>query len=134
MDGRWPTSATYLKPVSHGLNGLYLNICVEQYMSYRKGRRLEWKVREIFRRRGWVVVRAAASKPVDLVCLKGRMGRRSRVVLVECKYGGGGVTWKDVKPLLDFAEKANAKPVLALQEKYGRVKMIDADSWEVFRP
>jgi len=53
-------------------------------MSYRKGRRLEWKVREIFRRRGWVVVRAAASKPVDLVCLKGRMGRRSRVVFVEC--------------------------------------------------
>jgi Holliday junction resolvase len=103
-------------------------------MSYRKGRRLEWKVREIFRRRGWVVVRAAASKPVDLVCLKGRMGRRSRVVFVECKYGGGGATWKDVKPLLDFAEKANAKTVLAFQEKYGRVKMIDADSWEVFRP
>jgi len=53
---------------------------------------------------------------------------------IECKYGGGGATWKDLKPLLDFAEKANAKPVLALQEKYGRVKMIDADSWEVFRP
>jgi Holliday junction resolvase len=103
-------------------------------MSYRKGRRLEWKVREIFRRRGWVVVRAAASKPVDLVCLKGRMGRRSRVVLVECKYGGGGVTWKDVKPLIDLAEKANAKPVLAVQEKYGRVRMVDVDGWEAFRP
>jgi hypothetical protein len=33
-----------------------------------------------------------------------------------------------------LAEKANAKPVLAVQEKYGCVKMIDADSWEVFRP
>jgi Holliday junction resolvase len=102
-------------------------------MSYRKGRRFEWTIREIFRRRGWVVVRAAASKPVDLVCLKGR-GRKSNVVLVECKYGGGGVTWKDVKPLLDVAERVNAKPVLAVQEKYGRVTMIDADSWEVFRP
>jgi hypothetical protein len=39
-----------------------------------------------------------------------------------------------VKPLLDVAERVNAKPVLAVQEKYGRVTMIDADSWEVFRP
>jgi Holliday junction resolvase len=103
-------------------------------VSYRKGRRLEWRVRDMFRRRGWVVVRAAASKPNDLVCLKRKMGRRSRVVLVECKYGGRGVTWKNVKPLLDVAGRVNAKPVLAVQEKYGRVRMIDADSWDVFRP
>jgi Holliday junction resolvase len=103
-------------------------------VSYRKGRRLEWKVREIFRRRGWVVVRAAASKPIDLVCLKRKMGRRSRVVLVECKYGGREVTWKDVKPLLDIAGRVNAKPVLAVQEKYGRVRMVDVEGWEAFRP
>jgi hypothetical protein len=28
---------------------------------------LEYVVRDMFRRRGWFVVRAAASKPVDLV-------------------------------------------------------------------
>jgi hypothetical protein len=33
-----------------------------------------------------------------------------------------------------MAGRVNAKPVLAVQEKYGRVKMIDVDGWEVFRP
>jgi Holliday junction resolvase len=51
-------------------------------VSYRKGRRLEYVVRDMFRRRGWFVVRAAASKPVvDPVCLKG-----GEVVRVEFYY------------------------------------------------
>jgi Holliday junction resolvase len=49
-------------------------------VSYRKGRRLEYVVRDMFRRRGWFVVRAAASKPVDLVCIK-----NGEIALVECK-------------------------------------------------
>jgi Holliday junction resolvase len=53
-------------------------------MSYRKGRRLEYVVRDMFRRRGWFVVRAAASKPVDLVCLKD-----GETVLVECNMVSG---------------------------------------------
>ncbi len=44
-------------------------------------RRFEYKVRDLFNRSGWVVVRAAASKPVDLVCM-----RRVHMVLVECTY------------------------------------------------
>jgi Holliday junction resolvase len=72
-------------------------------MSYRKGRRLEYVVRDMFRRRGWFVVRAAASKPVDLVCLKG-----GEIVLVECKYGVRGVRWAELAPLLEAAERANA--------------------------
>jgi Holliday junction resolvase len=55
---------------------------VISFVSYRSGRRLEYVVRDMFRRRGWFVVRAAASKPVDLVCLKD-----GEIVLVECKYG-----------------------------------------------
>jgi len=50
-------------------------------VSYRRGRRLEYVVRDMFRRRGWFVVRVAASKPVDLVCLKG-----GKVVRVEFYY------------------------------------------------
>jgi Holliday junction resolvase len=49
-------------------------------VNYRKGRRLEYVVRDMFRRRRWFVVRAAASKPVDLVCIK-----NGEIALVECK-------------------------------------------------
>ena len=98
-------------------------------VSYRSGRRLEYVVRDMFRRRGWFVVRAAASKPVDLVCLKD-----GEIVLVECKYGVKGIRWDELAPLLEAAERANAKPVLAIAEKRGRVKIIDVESWADFRP
>jgi Holliday junction resolvase len=98
-------------------------------VSDRSGRRLEYVVRDMFRRRGWFVVRAAASKPVDLVCLKG-----GDIVLVECKYGVRGVRWAELAPLLEAAEKADARPALAIAEKKGTVKMIDVGRWIDFRP
>jgi Holliday junction resolvase len=98
-------------------------------VSYRKGRRLEHVVRDMFRRRGWFVVRAAASKPVDLVCLK-----NGEIALVECKYGVRGVRWAELAPLLEAAEKADARPILAIAEKRGRVKMIDVEEWVDFKP
>jgi Holliday junction resolvase len=90
---------------------------------------LEYVVRNMFRRRGWFVVRATASKPVDLVCLKS-----GDIVLVECKYGVRGVRWAELAPLLDAAEKADARPVLAIAERRGRIKMIDVGRWADFKP
>jgi Holliday junction resolvase len=98
-------------------------------VSYRKGRRLEYVVRDMFRKKGWFVVRAAASKPVDLVCLK-----NGEIALVECKYVVRGVRWAELASLLDAAEKADARPVLAIAEKRGRVKMIDVGRWADFKP
>jgi Holliday junction resolvase len=98
-------------------------------VSYRSGRRLEYVVRYVFRRRGWFVVRAAASKPVDLETLKG-----NEVVLVECKYGVRDVRWDELAPLLVAAEKAKAKRVLAVAEKRGEGKMVDVGRWIDFRP
>jgi Holliday junction resolvase len=111
------------------LNNVLSESSVISFVSYRKGRRLEYVVRDMFRRRGWFVVRAAASKPVDLVCLKG-----GDIVLVECKYGVRGVRWAELAPLLEAAEKADARPVLAIAEKRGTVKMIDVGRWIDFRP
>jgi Holliday junction resolvase len=116
---------TYLKH----LNNVLSESIVISFVSYRSGRRLEYVVRDMFRRRGWFVVRAAASKPVDLVCLK-----NGEIALVECKYGVKGVRWAELAPLLDAAERANAKPILAIAEKRGRVKMIDVESWADFKP
>jgi Holliday junction resolvase len=97
-------------------------------VSYRKGRRLEYVVRDMFRRRGWFVVRAAASKPVDLVCLKD-----GEIVLMECKYGVRGVRWAELAPLLEAAERTKAKSVLAIAEKRGGVKVIDVERWTDFK-
>ncbi len=98
-------------------------------MSYRKGRRLEYAVRDIFLRRGWVVVRSARSKPVDLVCMK-----KGRSVVVECKYGRAYVRFKEVEPLLELAEKAGAEPVVALAVKRGKIELRDIRTGEPFRP
>jgi Holliday junction resolvase len=116
---------TYLKR----LNNVLSESIVISFVSYRSGRRLEYVVRDMFRRRGWFVVRAAASKPVDLVCLKD-----GEIALVECKYGVKGVRWTELAPLLEAAERADAKPVLAIAEKRGRVKMIDLGRWADFKP
>ncbi|MDJ0270510.1 MAG: restriction endonuclease [Aigarchaeota archaeon] len=98
-------------------------------MSYRKGRRLEYIVRDLFLKRGWVVVRSARSKPVDLVCMKA-----GRSVLVECKYSRAYVRYSEVEPLLELAEKAGAEPVVALAEKRGRIEMRNIRTGEAFRP
>ncbi|MEM1940850.1 MAG: restriction endonuclease [Candidatus Caldarchaeum sp.] len=98
-------------------------------MSYRKGRRLEYVVRDVFKRRGWAVVRAAASKPVDLVCMKD-----GHTVVVECKHNKRYVTWGEVEPLVQLAEKAGAEPVLVLAEKRGKPVLRSVEKWDVFKP
>jgi Holliday junction resolvase len=78
---------------------------------------LEYVVRDMFRRRGWFVVRAAASKPVDLVCLKS-----GDIVLVECKYGVRGVRWAELAPLLDAAERGKCQTHTSHRREEGKGK------------
>jgi len=78
---------------------------------YHKGRRFEYKVRDLLKREGWIVFRCAASKPVDLIALKG-----DAVVLIECKTGKARLT-KDQKRFLRLvAERTKAIVVIAEQE------------------
>jgi Holliday junction resolvase len=98
-------------------------------MSYRKGRRLEYRVRDLFRRRGWMVIRAAASKPIDLVCI-----RRGETVLVECKYGREAVRWAEITPLLDITNRSGVKSILAIAGKRGRIRMREVETWTDFNP
>ncbi|OYT67030.1 MAG: hypothetical protein B6U65_04250 [Candidatus Wolframiiraptor sp. EX4484-121] len=89
-------------------------------MSYAKGRRFEWRVKDLLEARGWIVVRAARSKPVDLVAMKG-----GRILLIECKYDSS-ISKDRRRLLLELAEGAGAKPVLAKKRRYERgVKLID---------
>ncbi|RLI06466.1 hypothetical protein DRO24_04880 [Candidatus Bathyarchaeota archaeon] len=50
---------------------------------YERGRRFEYRVKRFLEGEGWVVIRAAGSKPIDLVALKDGV-----VLFIECKKRG----------------------------------------------
>ncbi len=80
--------------------------------NYEVGRRLEYRVRDLFRKNGYFVIRAAQSKPIDLVCL-----RPGKSVLVECKAGSSFLGKERKQELLDLADQAGAVIVLARRKR-----------------
>lgn len=86
---------------------------------YEKGRRFEYRVRDIFKEHGFVVIRAARSKPVDLVCLK-----NGKSILVECKINKSSLGKNGREELLNLAETSRAIPILAYREKR-KVKLLN---------
>ena len=80
--------------------------------NYEAGRRLEYRVRDIFRKQGYLVIRAAQSKPIDLVCMK-----EGRSMLIECKAGSSFLGQDRKKELLALSQQAGAVMVLARRRK-----------------
>ena len=66
----------------------------------------------MFRKQGFFVVRAAQSKPIDLVCI-----RKGRTVLVECKAGRSFLGDERKLELLGISEAAGAPIVLARRRR-----------------
>src|SRR2546428_1260146 len=80
--------------------------------NYIMGRRLEYRIRDIFRREGYLVIRAASSKPIDLVCIK-----NGKTVLVECKAGRSWLgKGRKVEPIR-LCEEAGAPILLGRGER-----------------
>jgi Holliday junction resolvase len=78
---------------------------------YRRGRQLEYKVRDHLRKLGFFAQRSPASKsPVDILAV-----RRGEVWMVQCKRGGalGVGEWNQ---LIDTARAAGAIPIMASME------------------
>jgi Holliday junction resolvase len=96
--------------------------------NYEVGRRLEYRIRDLFRRNGYFVVRAAQSKPIDLVCL-----RNGRSVLVECKAGSSFLGKERKRELLDLAKQAGAAVVLARRRRR-IVELTDLESGRLLKP
>jgi len=80
--------------------------------NYEAGRRLEYRVRDMFRKQGYLVIRAAQSKPIDLVAL-----RNGRTLLVECKAGGSYLGQDRKRELLSLAALTGATIVIATRRK-----------------
>jgi Holliday junction resolvase len=96
--------------------------------NYEIGRRLEYRIRDLFRRNGYFVIRAAQSKPIDLVCL-----RNGRSVLVECKAGRSFLGKERKRELLDLGKQAGAAVVLA-RRKRRTVELTDLESGRSLKP
>jgi Holliday junction resolvase len=74
----------------------------------------------MFKSRGWVTVRTARSKSVDLIALKD-----GRILLIECKYNAG-MSRERRDLLMELARKAGARPLLATKKKHRRsIRLID---------
>ena len=94
--------------------------------NYEKGRRFEYRVRDLFKEHGFVVIRSAKSKPVDLVCLK-----NGKSILVECKIRKSSLKKNGRKELLHMAKTSRAIPILAYREKR-KVKLLNVETNDTF--
>lgn len=89
---------------------------------------MEYRIRDLFRRNGYFVVRAAQSKPIDLVCI-----RNGRSVLVECKAGSSFLGKERKRELLDLARQTGAAVVLARRRRR-IVELTDLESGRLLKP
>jgi Holliday junction resolvase len=96
--------------------------------NYEVGRRLEYRIRDLFRRNGYFVIRAAQSKPIDLVCL-----RNGHSILVECKAGRSFLGKERKRELLDLAKQAGAAVVLARRRRR-KIELTDLETGRPLNP
>lgn len=86
--------------------------------NYQTGRRLEYRVRNMFRKQGYFVIRAAQSKPIDLVCI-----RDGKTVLIECKVGRSWLGPNRKLELLEIARQAGAPIIVARRRSNRKVDL-----------
>jgi Holliday junction resolvase len=96
--------------------------------NYATGRRLEYRIRDIFRREGYVVIRAAQSKPIDLVCM-----RDGKSFLIECKTDRSFLGEDRKKQLLELAGQAGTSIILAKRIRR-RVELTNLADGKLFDP
>jgi Holliday junction resolvase len=85
----------------------------EPVTQYDRGRRFEWRTRDLLRDDGYEVVRGAGSKGIDLIAMK-----PGQLLLVGCKLTGvcAPAEWDR---LVELAGWVDAIPILAVQQYEG---------------
>ena len=74
---------------------------------YRKGYMFEWRVRRFLEAAGWVAVRCAGSKPVDIIAM-----RNGVILFIECKKGRSRVRREQLEVQEELARRAGARLVV----------------------
>jgi len=80
---------------------------VSKVSKYARGRRVEYKVKDILSKAGWYVWRLAASKPFDLIAIK-----NGEILIIECKRQSS-LTKLEKTKLLEIAKNGGATVILA---------------------
>lgn len=88
-----------------------MNKMVKKMSKYAKGRRIEYRVRDILSKAGWYVWRLAASKPFDLIAIKD-----GKILIIECKRQSS-LTRLEKNKLLEIAKNGGATVILAKYQK-----------------
>ena len=82
--------------------------------NYERGRRFEYKIKTFFMRRGYYVTRSAGSHgAADLVALK----RGKRPLLIQCKYGSGGISMEEQNELYKTAVETDGIAIVASSDE-----------------
>lgn len=82
---------------------------------YRRGRQFEYRVRDFFKARDYVVTRSPGSKsPIDLIAIG-----RERLFFIQCKRHGA-LNVKEWNELFALADSVAARPLLAAVAAGGR--------------
>jgi Holliday junction resolvase len=100
-------------------------------VTYDTGRRWEWQVRDWFRARGYVVIRAAGSHgPADLVALR----RGQMPVLIACRATRSGLSPAERRVMVTVGAQAGALAVLVDKPARGRqrVRSVGTDGYGEF--
>lgn len=92
--------------------------------NYERGRNFEYRVRDFFRDLGYFVVRSSGSHGVaDLVCLRSsRYSLGCDVVLVQCKYGEGYMSKKELEEFDRLCMGLYANGYVAVTDGNGHIR------------
>ena len=80
--------------------------------------RFELRLRKLFERAGFVVIKCARSKPFDLIVMKG-----GKIVAIEVKSGRGRVTREQLEMQRRLASQAGVDYAILRQRKRGRIRV-----------
>ena len=90
-------------------------------LSYNRGRALEYRVRDHYKKEGYEVFRSAGSHTMaDLICIAASNYTGvgvPEVLLVQCKGSKNLMTKKQVGEFADYCENLAATAVIAYNEK-----------------
>ena len=86
---------------------------------YSKGAEFERRVKKHLESKGFFVIRAAASKPIDLVCI-----RKGEVIVIECKRDVNKVGDKVFRKLSQLSSELKVRTLLAVGVE-GKIVFLD---------
>lgn len=78
---------------------------------YRKGYNFERRVRIYLEKLGYIVFRAAGSKPIDLIVTNGK-----KTFIIECKVDKSYVRKRDINRLIEYHNKTGYLPIIAYRK------------------